>query len=171
VLENLLCESIPPPPPEVPELDDEADGADPQSLNVRERLAEHRENPACAGCHVILDPIGLGLEGFDAIGRYRERYAGGDPVDASGELPGGERFDGLMELSTLLASDARLAGCVSEKLMTYALSRELVDGDRPYLDEIDARFTASGSRLRELLRSIVLSEPFRNRRGDSAPSR
>ena len=169
VLESLLCESIPPPPPEVPELDDETDGADAQSLNVRERLAAHRENPSCAGCHTTLDPIGLGLESFDAIGRYRTSYAEGDAIDATGMLPSGESFDGLLELSSLLADDPRLARCVTEKLMTYALSRKLEDGDQPYLDELGERFTAEGSSLRALLRAIVLSEPFRYRRGEPAP--
>jgi hypothetical protein len=165
VLENLLCQEISPPPPNVPELDDEPEnGADPQTLNVRDRLAAHRDNPECAACHIILDPIGLGLETFDAIGRYRTQYAGGDPVDASGTLPGGAQFNGLMELSEILAHDERLLDCVSEKLMTYALSRELSQSDDPHLDGIRMRWTQDGYTLRSLLEQIVLSEPFRFRR-------
>ena len=95
-------------------------------MNVRERLAAHRENPQCAGCHTILDPIGLGLENFDAIGRYRSEYAPGDAIDASGMLPAGADLRAAStELSALLADDPRLADCASEKLLTYALSRKL----------------------------------------------
>ena len=167
VLENLLCQEIPAPPPNVPQLVkmDEVD----QTLNVRERLAEHRANPVCASCHATLDPIGLGLENFDAIGRYRESYAAGDAVDASGMLPSGESFDGLMELSTLLAADERLSDCASEKLLTYALSRKLEDGDQPFLADIRQRFMRDGGSVRALLQQIVLSEPFRFRRGEPEP--
>ncbi|HET9953419.1 MAG TPA: DUF1592 domain-containing protein, partial [Polyangiaceae bacterium] len=86
VLENLLCNEVPAPPANVPELD-KAESSGAQSENVRARLEEHRKNPSCAGCHQVLDPIGLGLENFDAIGRYRTAYTGGEPVDASGQLP------------------------------------------------------------------------------------
>jgi hypothetical protein len=168
VLENLLCEEIPPPPPNVPQLEQETPSAA-QSLNIRERLAEHRANPTCATCHTILDPIGLGLESFDAIGRYRERYAEGDAIDASGMLPSGESFDGLLELSSLLADDPRLSDCVTEKLLTYALSRKLVGSDMPYLEELRESFAQAGLSLRSLLRDIVLSDPFRYRRGEPAP--
>ena len=166
VLENLLCTEIAPPPPNVPQLEE---GQSDQSLNVRERLAEHRTNPQCATCHEILDPIGLGLESFDAIGRYRERYPMGDAVDASGVLPSGERFDGLMELSALLADDPRLVECASEKLLTYALSREVEESDAPYLEEIRTRAAAAGNSVRALLAEIVRSQPFRYRRGEAAP--
>jgi hypothetical protein len=166
VLDNLLCTEIPPPPPNVPELESgEAD----QSLNVRERLAEHRTNPQCASCHQILDPIGLGLENFDAIGGYRESYSGGDAVDASGLLPTGESFDGLFELTGLLADDPRLVDCATEKLLTYALSREVVESDQPYADEIRTRAEAAGGSVRALLAEIVRSDLFRQRRGEVAP--
>jgi hypothetical protein len=167
ILENLLCVEIQPPPPNVPELDDETEpGVDPQTLNVRDRLAQHRENPGCATCHVVLDPMGLGLESFDAIGRYREEYAGGDPVDASGTLPSGETFDGLQELSAILAEDDRLLDCTTKKLMTYALSRELAQADETYVQAIRTSFEQDGASLGSLLEHIVLSEPFRNRRGE-----
>lgn len=167
ILENLLCQEITPPPANVPELDDETEpGVDPLTLNVRERLARHREDPECASCHVVLDPMGLGLERFDAIGRYRDAYAGGGAIDATGELPSGETFDGLLELSAILARDPRLLSCATEKLMTYALSRALTDADAPYVDAIRAAFVADGASLRTLLEQIVLSEPFRRRRGE-----
>ncbi len=105
ILENLLCEHIPLPPPMIDELDTNMQTEQVQSQNVRERLAEHSRNPACASCHSILDPFGFGLEAFDAIGRHRETYANGDRVDATGTLPDGTRFDGLLELSKLLEDD------------------------------------------------------------------
>jgi hypothetical protein len=151
----------------VPQLEEAMDKDASQSINVRERLAEHRTNPQCASCHTILDPIGLGLEGFDAIGRQRSTYAHGDAVDATGELPGGAKFDGLLELSGLLAKDARLIDCASEKLLTYALSRELEGSDQPYLEELRARWRQEGLGLAALLEQIILSEPFRSRRGEA----
>jgi hypothetical protein len=170
VLQNLLCEEIPPPPPNVPKLDDsQADSAAAQSLNVRERLAEHRKNPQCASCHTILDPIGLGLENFDAIGRYRTRYVNGDTIDASGMLPSGEAFDGLDQLSQVLAGDPRLVDCASEKLLTYALSRRIVEADQPYLQALRTQWKEDGLSIAALLRDIVVSEPFRSRRGEAAP--
>jgi hypothetical protein len=163
VLENLLCEPVAPPPANVPQLNDTAaKGGDEQSINVRERLAEHRVNPACAGCHNVLDPIGFGLEHFDAIGRYRADYGAAGAIDASGVLPSGERFDGSSELSALLARDERFAQCASKKLLTYALSRALVKSDDVYLAEV----RASGQNLRSLLAAIVQSDVFRMRRGE-----
>jgi hypothetical protein len=170
VLENLLCQTIPPPPPNVPKLDDSAaDSAATQALNVRVRLAAHRANPQCASCHVILDPIGLGLENFDAIGQYRTKYENGDAIDASGMLPDGSTFDGLQELSKILADDPRLADCASQKLLTYALSRPLVDSDEPYLQGLREQWRSGDMSMRTLLSNIVRSEPFRYRRGEPTP--
>ncbi len=168
VLENLLCTELPPPPGDVPQLDDATeDPAALASLNVRERLAAHRVDPSCAGCHKALDPIGLGLERFDGIGRYREQYDNGDTVDASGELPDGSTFEGLESLSTLLADDPRLLDCTVEKLLTYALGRTLGEDDAPHLERIREGWEADGLGLWALIERIVLSEPFRMRRGES----
>jgi hypothetical protein len=167
VLENLLCQTIPPPPPDVPKLD--AASADPNSLqseNVRVRLEAHRANPVCASCHEILDPIGLGLENYDAIGKYRTKYANGDRIDASGELPDGTQFTGLTELTQALSKDSRFTDFVSQKMLTYALSREVVDSDDAYLQQIRDRWTKDGMDLSSLVKGIVLSDPFRNRRGE-----
>ncbi len=164
VLENLLCQEIPQPPPNIPQLEPEmSDPKQAQSLNVRERLAEHRNNPQCASCHDTLDPIGLGLEHFDAIGRERSTYVNGDAIDASGRLPDGSSFDGARELATLLADDPRLARCAVEKLLTYALSRELVPADAPYRARLLDTWQRDGLKLPALLRRIVQSEPFRSR--------
>jgi len=166
VLENLLCQTIPAPPPNIPKLDDgQAGSAATQALNIRQRLAEHRANPLCASCHDTLDPIGLGLESFDAIGRYRAAYANGDPVDASGVLPDGARFNGIQELSALLAGDSRLTDCASQKLMTYALSRRLVDTDAPFIKQARERWKGQGLGLRALIQLLVASPPFRQRHG------
>ena len=166
VLENLLCQTIPAPPPNIPKLDDgKADSAATQSLNVRERLAEHRANPLCATCHNTLDPIGLGLENFDAIGRYRAVYVNGDAIDASGVMPDGSTFNGIQQLSALLARDSRLADCASQKMMTYALSRQLGDADAPLLKQVRARWAGQGLGLRALLDLLVTSPSFRQRHG------
>jgi hypothetical protein len=168
VLENLLCVDVKPPPANVPKLD--AAGADPaalQSENVRERLEAHRQNPTCNNCHKILDPIGLGLENFDGIGKYRTKYENGDTIDASGVMPDGAQFSGITELSTVLSADERFADCVSKKMLTYALSREVVDSDAPYLKQIRDGWTDDGYGLTSLLQRIVSNDTFRFRRGES----
>lgn len=166
VLANLLCETLPPPPPTVPELDDKATMMMAQSQNVRLRLEAHRSNPDCASCHAVLDPIGLGLENFDAVGRYRTKYLNGDSIDSSGVLPDKSTFKNLAELTTLLSNpaDTRLIDCASKTVMTYALSRGVVASDSPYLEKI--RQTWKGGDVKTLLREIVLADTFRQRRGD-----
>src|SRR5204863_398605 len=108
VLLNLLCQTIPDPPANVPKLDAAGTAADPalQSQNVRIRLAAHRAATDCAACHATLDPIGLGLENFDAIGAYRTKYANGDMIDSSGVLPTKEMFSNVSQLAMLLSSPA-----------------------------------------------------------------
>jgi len=165
VQEHLLCSPVPPPPAAVPELESEGSGK-PGSDNVRARLEQHRSDPGCAGCHRLLDPIGLGLENFDALGAYRDQYENGDAIDASGELPDGSKFQGLIELSTLLAADPRFADCATKKLLTYALSREVVATDAPYVKQIREAWAADGMDFASLLRRIVLNESFRFRRGE-----
>lgn len=169
VLENLLCEHIPPPPPNVPDLDNPMVPASmTQSQNVRERLAAHRQNPACATCHTVLDPIGLGLENFDAVGAFRDKYANGDPIDASGVMPDGATFNGLPSLAALLgrADDKRILDCASEKMMTYALAREVTDADHAYRDQIRETWKKQGLGLKTLLKTIILNDTFRFRRGE-----
>lgn len=170
VLENLLCQDIPAPPANVPMLDDPAatPPAELQSENVRVRLEAHRQmEPACNACHTLLDPIGLGLENYDAIGQYRTQYDNGDAVDASGQLSATQTFNGLAELAAILATDTRLNDCVSDRMLTYALSRQLGPTDAPYLAQIRTGWAAGGYGLRGLMKQIVLNDTFRFRRGET----
>lgn len=162
VLEQLLCDAPPPPPAGVEGLveDDET----PKTL--REKMEEHRENPVCAGCHMAMDPIGLGLEHYDGIGAWRDIEVG-QPIDATGVLPSGETFDGASEMIQVLASDSRLPKCMTEQLFTYALGRGPMVSDPPHLERINEAFGASGHRLRALVKLIVTSDPFRMRRGQA----
>jgi hypothetical protein len=162
-----MCQTINKPNKPIPPLDSEkASDPNSQNLNVSARLAEHRNNPECSGCHNILDPIGLGLETFDAIGRARTAYPNGDPVVAAGVLPSGQTFSGLPELSKLVATDPHLLDCASQKLLTFALGRTVVDADQPFLDQIRYRWHADGTSVRGLLKAVVRSDTFRYRRGE-----
>ena len=133
ILENLLNAPPPPPPPSVPALDDTKVG---QSASLRQQMEEHRKNPVCASCHSRMDPLGFGLENFDAIGSWRTED-GKFPVDASGSLPGGRSFSGPKELKALLKEDrdAFVRG-LTEKLLTYAFGRGLERFDRPVVAAI-----------------------------------
>jgi Protein of unknown function (DUF1592)/Protein of unknown function (DUF1588)/Protein of unknown function (DUF1587)/Protein of unknown function (DUF1585)/Protein of unknown function (DUF1595) len=161
IMENILGTPAPTPPPNVPALQENQAGRPARS--VRERLAEHRENPVCASCHDIMDPIGLGLETFDAVGRWREREPGGI-VDASGQLVDGTQFNGPEELrEILLGKPDQFVGVMTEKLLIYALGRGLEPYDMPVVrgvvDEarkVDYRFSA-------LIEGIANSVPFRMR--------
>lgn len=164
VLEQLLCSPPPPPPPNVIGNF----GQPGQGGTLRQRLEAHREKPVCASCHALMDPIGLGLEGFDAIGRARTLDEG-LPIDTSGRLPSGQTFRDAVELAQILADDPRLARCAAEKLFTFALGRTPADGtvatDAARLDGLTAALNADGGRLRALITAIVDSDAFRYRRG------
>ncbi|WAS94417.1 DUF1592 domain-containing protein [Nannocystis punicea] len=157
VLEQLLCSPLPPPPPEA------AAQAESEASTARERLEQHRADPACAGCHAILDPIGLAFEHFDAIGAWRGSEHG-ELIDAAGQLPTGERFADVRELAPILAGDPRFTRCVATKVLTYALGRPLVTEDQPVLEDIHSQFVAAGRDLVALLVAVVQSDPFRIRR-------
>ena len=122
ILENILGTPPPPPPPNVPPLPDNHAGG--RALSMRERMAQHRANPACSGCHQLMDPAGLSMEHFDAIGRWRARTEAGTAVDASGGLPDGSTFDGMAGLRRALLNRPELfVSTLTEKLLTYALGR------------------------------------------------
>lgn len=156
VLENLLG-TPPPPPPDVPALEDNPVDA---SLPVRQRLAAHRENPACAQCHDVMDPLGFAFENFDAVGRWRERE-GDHPVDATGSLPDGTPFDGIGEFeSGLLARPELFVRALVEKLVTYALGRGIEPTDAPFVRQIVRVAERDDYRLSSILSEIAASALF-----------
>jgi hypothetical protein len=160
VLENLLGSPPPAPPPDVPALEDANVGED---ATLRERLVAHRENPACAGCHALMDPIGFSLENFDAIGAWRDyEYGRGTPtIDASGRLLDGTDVTGPVELREALMTNPEIfVATVVEKLMVYALGRGLVASDMPTVRQIVRGAEAGEYRFSELVLGIVESVPF-----------
>ena len=162
VLSNLLCDEPPPPPAGVEGLIE--DDSTPQT--IREQLEQHRQDPMCASCHDAMDPIGLGMEHFDAIGAYRTEDAG-FPIDASGTLPTGESFYGTRELSSVIVQDERLSECMAEKLFTYAMGRSPTLDDNASLDGINEHFTANDWAFEDLAIAIAVSQPFRMHRGET----
>jgi len=161
VMEALLNAPPPPPPPGVDSLDEST--AQASGLTFRQKLERHRDAPACAVCHQALDPLGFGLEHYDPIGVWREAVDGG-PVDASGELPGGVRFEGVQELIQVLErDDAFLRGLV-ERLYVYALGRGIERSDRPFLQEILAGLDPEKPSVRQIVLGIVRTAAFRTRR-------
>ena len=162
VLEQILGTPVPPPPPTVPTLsaDDKPSAA---GLTFRQRLEQHRSKPACAGCHSRMDPLGFGLENYDAIGRWRDKV-GGAPVDASGVLTTGEKFTGPAELKGLiLARKDAFARNLTEKMLSYSLGRGLEVYDTPAVDKITAALKRDDYHAQTLIREIVNSYPFRFR--------
>jgi hypothetical protein len=164
VLEQLLGEHVPAAPPNVPALD-EQDQKSVANLTVRQRTELHRTNPVCANCHKILDPIGFGLENFDAIGQWRSQDRNGTPIDATGELPGGKLFSGPKDLKTIIAGrgDA-LARNLVEKLMAYALGRRLEGYDEIVVDNLMSEISKDGYRMQTLIEGVITSYPFTHRR-------
>ena len=135
---------------------------------MREATERHRTNPVCASCHRLMDPPGFALEQFDAVGRFRTRTAANTPIDASGELPDGTRFDGTAGLrAALVRKPERFVGTLTEKLMTYALGRGLEHYDAPAIRAIMRAAAADDYRFSSLIVGIVKSAPFRMRRAES----
>jgi mono/diheme cytochrome c family protein len=164
ILENLLNAPPPPPLPDVPNLDEAAIGT---SVSMREQLEAHRKNPTCASCHRRMDPLGFGLENFDASGAWRT-IDGKFPVDASGALPDGRTFQGPDELRAILSADRdAFARCLTSKLLTYALGRGLERYDTRTVKLITSRLPGHGYRFSGLVLEIVNSLPFLSRRSSS----
>ena len=158
VLEEILGTPPPPPPPGVSDLPDSPEGL--PAKTVRARLELHRTNPDCASCHARLDPLGFGLENFDAVGAYREND-GGQTIDASGVLPAGPSFNGPVELKAiLLTRQVAFAHCFTEKLMTYALGRGLEESDRCAVDAIATQVMAGGGQVGRVVAAIVHADAF-----------
>ena len=163
ILLNLLCTPPKEPPPGVPPLDamPNADAAD---QNVRARLEAHRHNPVCASCHATLDPYGLALENFDAIGKYRDAYKTA-PIDASTITDDGTMFTGLQGMVDVVSKKPTLMTCMESKMFTYAMGRAPTATDYPYLANIDKAWQADTPSLPKLIKGLVLADTFRKRHG------
>jgi hypothetical protein len=171
ILENILGTPVPPPPPDVPLLKGNQEGQKPKTM--REQMAEHRANPACANCHKAMDSIGFAMENFDAIGAWRSADAG-NPIDASGELADGAKIDGVVSLRNALISRPELfAGTFTEKLLIYALGRGLDPRDMPTIRAILRDASRDNYRFSSLILGVVRSTPFQMRMAshdsDAAP--
>jgi hypothetical protein len=158
VRETFFCQTLPPPPPDIditpPELD--------PNLTTRERFVQHAADPACAGCHVMMDPVGLAFEKFDASGRHRERE-NGMPIDTSGELVGTDvdgTFTGVAELVARLASSERVATCMTKQWLRYAMGRSETREDACTVAKLEDAFRASGHNVRALARAMVETDAF-----------
>ena len=163
ILENILNAPPPPPPPGVPNLDEEAVG---NTGSLRQQLEKHRANSVCASCHARMDPLGFGLENYDAIGAWRTKD-GKFPIDVAGTLPNGKSFKTPAQLKSILRADKdEFARCVTEKLLTYALGRGLERFDKPAVQSISRQLAAEEYRFSALLDAIVGSMPFGMRRGE-----
>jgi hypothetical protein len=163
ILENLLGTPPPRPPANVPALKENTISS---SLSVRQRLAEHRANPACAGCHSKMDPVGFALENFDAVGRWRTLEEG-RPVDVTGGLPDGSRFEGVDGLErALLKRPELLVGTLTEKLLTFALGRVVDTYDAPAVRKIVREARARNYRFSSIVEEIAISTPFQLRRAE-----
>jgi hypothetical protein len=167
VLDNILNAPPPDPPAGVPRLDEATVGA---SASLRQQLEAHRTNPTCASCHVRMDPLGFGLENFDAIGAWRTRD-GSFPIDPVGALPDGRTFHRPEELVAILKEDREaFARGLTEKLLTYALGRGLERYDRKTVKAIAARLPAQEYRFSALVLEIVNSLPFQMRNTEGSVS-
>jgi Protein of unknown function (DUF1592)/Protein of unknown function (DUF1588)/Protein of unknown function (DUF1585)/Protein of unknown function (DUF1587)/Protein of unknown function (DUF1595)/Planctomycete cytochrome C len=162
VLENLLGTPPPPPPADVPPLDESSVGS---TASMREKLEQHRANPSCSVCHNQMDPIGFGLENYDASGVWRTED-GKFPIDSSGTLPNGKSFHGAKDLKQILREQAdAFTRNLTEKLLTYALGRGLEPYDSTTVDQISRQAAANNYRFSTLVMEIVNSKPFQMRRG------
>ena len=162
VLENILGSPLPPPPADVPALEDRDESG--KILSVREVLEKHRANPVCASCHSRMDPLGFALDNFDAIGQWRD-VAAGTPIDASGVLPDGTKFEGVQELRALLLKrPEQFAITVTEKLLTYGLGRGVEYYDQPAVRQIVREAAPDNYRWASIIAGIIKSTPFQMRR-------
>jgi hypothetical protein len=169
ILENVLGAPPPGPPDVVPPFEESTEAAKPRS--VRERMEQHRRNPACAGCHRMIDPAGLALENFDAVGAWRSRDGGtrGTPIDASGQLVDGTQINGVNELRAALIRDPDVfVQTLTERLLTYALGRGLTAADMPAVRTIARDARRDNYRFSSVVLGIVRSVPFQMRIKGSA---
>lgn len=167
ILENILGVTPPPPPPDVPALEGKPSG---KVLSMRDRMEVHRANPVCASCHAIMDPLGLPLENFDGIGRWRTISEANTPIDASGALPDGTAFEGPAGLKrALLDRSGEFVTTMTEKLLTYAVGRGLEPSDLPAVRGIVREAAAHDYRFSALILGVVESDAFQMRRSSDSP--
>lgn len=166
VMENLLGTPPPPPPDNVPSLNESNVGTE---VSLRQRLEQHRRDPSCSPCHNVMDPIGFGLENYDAVGAWRT-MDGKFPIESSGTLPDGRTFSGSRELKAILKGQSdQFVRNVTEKLLTYSLGRGLERFDRPTVDAISRQVAANNYRFSSLVLEVVKSAPFRMKTVDVKP--
>ena len=170
IMESVLGVSPPPPPANVPPLEEKS-GGDAAPKSMRERMAAHRANPVCAGCHQVIDPLGFALENFDQAGRYRTVDASTKAVDVSGTFPDGTGFKTLGDFkSRITGQPDRFASALTEKLLTYGLGRGLEPSDMPVLRAIVRQAAASNYRMSAIVLGITRSAPLQMRRALTEPA-
>ncbi|MGE0634602.1 MAG: DUF1588 domain-containing protein, partial [Pseudobdellovibrionaceae bacterium] len=160
-LRNVVCADLPNPPPNIPNLDhspvDEA--------SIRDLLAAHRNNPACFSCHSHIDPMGLSLENYDSLGRFRETYANGRAVDAVGDLPDGSHFNGAGELAEVIRENKSFQLCMTKKSLALSLARDVASSDLCAIEKIGLDHVGESKTFVDFINALVLSDPFKKRRG------
>jgi len=165
VLENIIGAPAPSPPPNVPSLNEQL-----TAVSVRDRLIQHRQDPVCAGCHAVMDPLGFSLENFDAIGRYREQDQSG-AIDSTGNLADGTPVVGALSLQeALMRKPDYFVDTLTEKLLTYALGRGLEAKDMAIVRDITRKAEADEYRFSAIVKGIVTSVPFRMKKAAEAPA-
>jgi Protein of unknown function (DUF1587)./Protein of unknown function (DUF1592)./Protein of unknown function (DUF1595)./Protein of unknown function (DUF1588)./Protein of unknown function (DUF1585). len=171
VLDTLLGTPVPPPPPNVPPLEAvkcEGDCVNKAktAVGMRQKVLDHTASPACSSCHKLMDPLGFALENFDWTGRWRDKEFDGSPIDVSGALPSGEKFNGPAELrQALMNRKDEFLRQVTAKVLGYALGRSLQDGDSCTVQQLADRLQKDNYRARTLIHEVALSVPFRNSQG------
>jgi hypothetical protein len=169
IMENVLGTPPPPPPPNVPTLI-EKNGQTGKALTMREAMSQHRANPMCASCHARMDPLGFAFENFDAVGRWRTRSAD-EPVDASGVLPDGTKFDGAEGLlDAIMKRPEQFAATLTERLLTYAVGRGVEYYDAPSVRAITREAAGSGYRFASIVAGVARSVPFQMRSRTRKPA-
>ncbi len=158
IIEVILNDPPPPPPNDVPPLNE---NSGPKNQTIREKFAEHRKNPDCAGCHSKLDPLGFALENFDITGRWRDKYENGREVDSSGTLLRKYKFDSIVRFKeSIVKEDRRFAKAFTAHLLRFALAKELSPADTLTIDDIVNRTAKEDFKLKSLIREVVLSDSF-----------
>ena len=164
ILSNILGTPPPPPPPNVPQLDESATGT---AMSLRQQMEKHRANAVCASCHSRMDPLGFGLENYDAVGKWRTMDGKVPGVDSSGVLPSGKTFSTPLQMREILTGmQADFARCLTEKMLVYALGRGLKPYDKRTVGEIDDKLAGEGFGFSSLVSEVVHSLPFQERRGE-----